>query len=230
MTRLLQVLGGGTVVAVVAATAGMAAAAPAATPRTITVAGTGIVMSVPTQAVFTFGVSTTGKTATEAMAANAAALTKVIGALKAQGVSSAGIQTAELQLSPNTNQTGSTILNYTAMDSVTARLKTIAKAGPAIDAAVRAGANLVSGPALTSADTSLLSRQALKAAIADARTRARAAAAAAGVRLGRVRSVSEVSSSVPLPESALAKSGVSTPVQPGTIQTEVDVAVTFDIA
>src|SRR6185437_2415813 len=142
------------------------------------------------------------------------ALTKVIAALKAQGVSSAGIQTTELQLSPNTNQTGSTILNYTATDSVTARLKTIGKAGPAIDAAVRAGANLVSGPALTSSDTHLLSRQALRAAIADARGRAQAAAAAAGVRLGRVRSVSEVSSSVPLPESALAKSGVSTPVQP----------------
>ena len=46
-------------------------AAAAATPRTITVSGTGIVMTVPDEAQFTFGVSVTGSTARAALTANA---------------------------------------------------------------------------------------------------------------------------------------------------------------
>jgi uncharacterized protein YggE len=226
-----RIVGALTVVALVVALDALAADARAAAgPRTITVAGTGIVTSVPDQGQFTFGVSATGKSATEALAANAKAMTRVIGALKAQGIASADIQTAEIQLSPNTNQTGSTILNYTAVNSVTARVKSLAKAGPIIDGAVGAGANLVSGPVLTASDQSQLSRRALAAAIKDARARAQTIAAAASVRLGRVRSVTELGSSVPLPEASIAKTGVSTPVQPGTIRTEVDVSVTFEIS
>ena len=117
----------------------------------------------------------------------------------------------------------------TSSPSVTAQIRNIAKAGPVVDAAVGAGANLVSGPALTASAQQELSRRALRAAIADAKARAHAAAAAAGVTLGRVRTVSETSSSVPLPESAVAKSSVATPVQIGTVRTEVDVTVTFDM-
>ncbi len=209
----------------------VAVGASAAGLRTITVQGTGIVTSVPDQAEFSFGVSTTGRTARQALASNAVRMSKVIAALKAQRVAPADIQTAQISLTPNTNQNGTAILNFTASNSVSATTKNVANAGSIVDAAVGAGANLVGGPSLTPSDQVLLTRKALRAAVADARARALSIAAAAHVKLGRVRTVTEVTSSPIVTAIPYAKQGAaSTPVEPGTIQTEEDVTVTFEIA
>lgn len=110
------------------------------------------------------------------------------------------------------------------------KTKAIAKAGAIVDAAVGAGANLVSGPSLGPSGELVLQRRALKAAVADARARAQAIAQASHVRLGRVQSVSETSSSPitfsPSPKAAAAS---GTPVEPGSVQVEEDVTVTFAI-
>ena len=157
-------------------------------------------------------------------------MSNVIGVLKALGIADRNIQTAQISLSPNTNQAGTKVVDYTATNSVTARTKNIATSGKIIDGVVRAGANLVGGPSLTPSDQQALSRRALKAAIADARVRAGVIAAAAHVKLGRVRSVTEVSQG-PITSSPVAnKSFATTPVEAGTVQTEADVTVTFDIA
>jgi uncharacterized protein YggE len=220
----------GLIAPVLAATLLTPMTAFAATPRTITVHGTGIVQSVPTIAVFTFGVSASGPTATAALAANGAQMNTVIGALKAKGLADADIQTAEISLAPNRNQAGNRILNYTATNSVTARIRKITNAGPVIDAAVAAGSNQLSGPLLAPSDQQLLSRRALKAAIADARARAKVIATAAGVNLGAVRTVTEESNSPLPPGGAIsADRAASTPVAAGTVQTEADITVTFAI-
>jgi uncharacterized protein YggE len=219
-----------TVAAVIALEASAASARALADQRTITVNGTGIVTSVPNQADFTFGVSTNGNTASEALSANAKQMSKVIGVLKSLGIAKRNIQTAQISLSPNTNKTGSAVINFTATNSVTARTKNIPASGKIIDGVVRAGANLVGGPSLTRSDQHALSRRALKAAIADARARASVIAAAAHVKLGRVRSVTEASGG-PITSSAdSAKAFATTPVEAGTVRTEADVTVTFDIA
>jgi uncharacterized protein YggE len=216
--------------ALVAAVAALAApAALAAAPRSITVNGSGIVTTTPNQADFTFGVTTNGGTATAALSSNARLMSKVIAALKAQGVSAADLQTAEVSLSPNRNANGDKILNYTATNSVTARVHPLSKAGPVVDAAVGAGANEVSGPALTSSDARVLSQQALKTAVADARSRAAAIASAAGVHLGRVLTVSETTSS-PVPLGVEKAAATATPIEAGTVQIEADVTVTYAIA
>jgi len=217
-------------VALLGALAAGAGGASAAGTRTITVNGTGIVTSVPDQADFTFGVSTNGTSATAALSANAKQMSKVIGVLKAQGIADRDIQTAQISITPNTNQAGTTVINFTATNSVTARTKSIASSGKIIDEAVRAGANLVGGPSLTPSDQQALSRRALRAAIADARARAKVIAAAAHVTLGRVRSVTEASGGPITTGPVAAKSFATTPVEAGTVQTEADVTVTFDIA
>src|SRR5580700_6732219 len=56
--------------------------AEAGVQRSITVSGTGIVTTVPNQAEFTFGVTTTGRSAQAALSANAVRMTSVISALK----------------------------------------------------------------------------------------------------------------------------------------------------
>jgi uncharacterized protein YggE len=216
-----------TVVAVVAL--GAAAAGAKAGPRTITVNGIGIVTSVPNQADFTFGVSTNRGTAADALTANARQMTKVIGVLKSLGLADRSIQTAQISLSPNMNRAGTAVISYTATNSVTARTTNISTSGKIIDGVVRAGANLVGGPSLTASDQQTLSRKALRAAIADARARARVIAAAAHVTLGRVRSVTEAGQGPITSSPVAAKSFAATPVAAGTIQTEVDVTVTFDI-
>ena len=211
------------------ALAAVAGAATVATPRTITVDGTGIVTSVPDQAEFSFGVSTTASSARAALSQNAARMTRVIAALKAQGIAPADIRTDQISLTPNTNEAGTSVVSYTATNSVSATTKSIARAGAIIDAAVKAGANLVGGPSLTPSDQHLLERQALRAAMADARARAQVIATAAHARLGRVRTVSE-SGNGPVTESPVAaKSLATTPVEPGTVKTEADLTVTFDL-
>jgi len=213
------------------ATAGAAGTAAAAGSRTISVEGIGIVTSVPNEAQFSFGVSTTAKTAHAALTANAARMNRLIAAIKAQGIPATDIQTSEISLDPNENDNETKIIDFTASNTVTVLTKQIAKAGSIVDAAVTAGSNVVDGPSLTRSDQTELTKQALKAAVADARVRALTIATAAGVKLGAVISVME-SSGTPVTEaSAAPKESVAagTPVEPGTTQTEEDVSVTFAI-
>lgn len=208
-----------------------AARATAAVPRTITVQGTGVVTSVPNEAQFSFGVTTTGKTAKQALAANSARMSRVIEAIKGQGVRDADIRTSRISLTPTTNRDGTAIVGFSATNSVAVTSRKIATAGSIVDAAVGAGANLVGGPSLTRSDRRLLIRKALAAAVADARARAQAIASAAKVKLGRVRTVTEGSSSPVISAAPSVRAGsTTTPVEPGTVQTEENVTVTFDIS
>ena len=210
--------------------ASSAAGATAAAKGTITVSGSGIVNSVPNRADFTFGVSATAPTATAALAADSSQMRRLIDALKKRGIASKDIQTAQISLSPNMNQAGNRVVGYTASNSVTTRIRKLGDAGPVIDAAVRAGANQVSGPSLTSADQQALYRRALKAAIANARVKASTIASAAHLTVGSIRSISEATTnSFPQPLAEAKAAAGSTPVQAGTIQTEADVTVTFNV-
>lgn len=204
----------------------------ASNPRVITVNGTGTVSSVPHEADFTLGVAATAKTAVAATSANAAKMTGVIGALKSNGVAAADIQTAQISLSPNQNEAGTKVIDYTVTNSVTVNIRDLSKAGATIDAAVNAGANQVDGPTLTPKGQQELYQAALKAAIANAQKRAQAIADAAGQKLGKLRSASETSSA-PITFGAAKSEALPgaavTPVEPGTVKTEADVTATYDV-
>jgi uncharacterized protein YggE len=207
-----------------------APAASGASPRTITVHGTGTVKVTPTTADFTFGVAANAETASAALAANAALMNKVISALKGRGIAGADIQTAQISLQPNRNQAGDKILNYTATNTVTARVRSIGKAGPIVDAGVKAGSNEIGGPTFNVLDELAVSRKALMVAMADANLRAQAIAKAAGVKLGDVQTVSDQSTSEPVPIGALADAkAASTPVSPGRVEIQADVTVVYAI-
>ena len=221
-------------VAVVLA-AGVAGAGGASTAsavqHSIVVTGDGSVATVPDRASVSFGVSSDAKTASAALHANAADMTKVIAALKAQGIAAADIKTDLVSLSSRYSSSGDAVIGYTAANSVTATLRSLAKVGPVIDAAVDAGANQVSGPNLVRSDATAIYRQALRAAISNARGKAQTIASASGLHLRRITDVTESSASPPVPESA-ARAGVepSTPVEPGTQLVEATVSVTFSVS
>jgi uncharacterized protein YggE len=218
---------------VVFAGVGLPERASTATPasRSITVTGTGAVSAVPNQSVFTFGVSTQGATAAEAMAADAERMQKLLDALRGAGIGSSALQTTSVSLSPRMSDNGDTVLGYDASNSVTVTIPSISKAGAIVDVAVGAGANQVDGPNLSVADQSALYGKALAAAVADARSKAQALAAASGLHVGTVTSVSEQSATpVPLGYDVARAAAFKTPIEAGTQQITATVTVTFDAA
>lgn len=198
----------------------------------ITVSGRGLVRTVPNRAGFSFGVTTQGRTATQALNANAGEMRRVINALKAAGVAAADIQTAFVFLSPRYTNDGNDIIGYTASNTVSAVLRDLDKAGAVIDAAVSAGANQVFGPALNRSDQEGLYRTALRAAVANAKAKAQTIASASGVRLRGVRSVIEGGGAPPPQpvEAGRAAPAEPTPIEPGTQTIEADVTVEFAVS
>ena len=190
----------------------------------IVVTGTGSVAAVPTVAVISFGVDVRAATAKAALAANSREMRQVIDAVKAAGGRQVGTQSVSLSqvFGQNNEPTG-----FAASNVVSATID-IDRAGAVIDAAVNAGANQVNGPTLSVADVGKLYRQALKAAVADARLSAETLAAAAGRSLGKVTSVVEGGGTNPEPMfQKAAVSDSATPIEAGTQQTTASVTVTF---
>jgi uncharacterized protein YggE len=209
---------------------GAVGASSAATQHSIVVTGNGSVSMVPDRAQLSFGVSSGGKTASAALHANAAEMTRVITAVKAQGIGAADVRTEFVSLAPRYSQSGEDIVGYTASNSIGVTLRNLGKTGGLIDAAVDAGANQVSGPDLVRSDATALYRQALRAAISNARGKAQTIARASGLRLRRITDVTESGSSPPVPEPAKATATPSTPIEPGTQLVEATVTVTFSVA
>lgn len=205
-----------------------ASSAATESPGSITVQGTGTVTSVPDRAQLSFGVESQGDTARAALAANGAEMRRVLSALKAAGAKD--VKTQYVSLSPRYGDE-MTVLGYVATNNVSATVEQIAKAGAVIDAAVEAGANQVSGPSLSLDDQDALYRDALKAAVDDARARAEALASAANISLGRVKTIVEGGGvSQPFPYAAdAAMRTESTPIEAGKHEVSASVTVTFAV-
>jgi uncharacterized protein len=205
------------------------ASSAAAEAGGITVQGTASVTSIPDRAELSFGVESKGASARSALSANAAEMRRVIAALKAAGATD--VKTQYVSLSPQYNDK-SEAQGFVATNTVSATIKELAKAGAVIDAAVNAGANQVYGPSLSHGDQDELYRQALKAAVANARANAQVLASAANVSLGRVTTVVEGGGAPqPVPFAAADKAmAESTPIEPGTQETTASVTVTFSVS
>src|SRR6476620_10395121 len=103
------------------------------------------------------------------------------------------------------NENGNDIVGYTASNTVTATVRKIGAAGDVVDAAVGAGANQVSGPNLLASDQDAAYRNALKAAVADARAKAETLANASNTILGKITAIVEGGGAIPMPLVAGAK-------------------------
>jgi uncharacterized protein len=204
---------------------GASGSAADTTPGTLTVVGTGTSTATPDRASLAFGTVSQAKSASAALAASSDAVDRVVAALRKAGVASADLQTADVSLSPRYDDKGDTILGYTASNTVTAIVRKLEAAGPVVDAAVGAGANQVSGPSLVASDQAAAYRDALRAAVADARAKAQALAAASGLSATRITSITE-GTAAPVPVDA--KQAASAPtIEPGTQEIDATVSVTF---
>jgi hypothetical protein len=199
--------------------------------RSITASGLGSITTVPDRAHFSFGVQAQSRTASQALEAANGQLNRVVAAVRSAGVAQADIQTEQISLSPRTSEDGVQIVGYTAISSVSVRVRNLDRAGPVVDAAVGAGANQVYGPSLTRSDQDAVYLRALKAAYADAHAKAQALAEASGVTLGAMTSTVEGGgASVPMPLAAGRAEDAKATIEPGTQEIQASVSVTFAVS
>jgi uncharacterized protein len=214
---------------------------PGEPAQTISVSGEGEATAAPDVAYLTLAVQTEAPTAREAIDRNSTAMAAVIDALKRLGIQDRHLRTSGISLNPvrvrpRPDETQPPpITGYQATNSLSVTVEPVARAGEAIDVAVSAGANVAGGIRFAIQDDAALRRQALDAAVRNARTTADAMAAAAGVRVTGVRSMSDESGgAVPVPRAEVQALGaadrsVAPPVQPGelTVRARVRVVFTF---
>lgn len=199
----------------------------------ITVTGEATVAVAPDMAVVSLGVTTTGKTAAEAMEANSSAMTAVMDRLRNAGVSETDLQTATLQLNPNWNSSSSSsaqsITGYTASNQVSVRLRALDTLGTVLDAAISDGANTLNGVSFDLANKRPVQDQARGAAVKDAIARATLLAEAAGVKLGKIAAITEGGAAAG-PTPMFRMDAASVPVAAGELEITQSVTLTFDIA
>jgi uncharacterized protein YggE len=197
------------------------------------------VQSAPDVATISGGVTTRASTAAEAMRLNAAAMDKVIAALKKQGIAAKDIQTNGINLNPqwryNNDNTPPTFLGYDASNRVTVMLRNVERTGPVLDAMVAVGANDISGPSFSIEDDTAQRADARKRAFAKAQAQATDYAKMAGYSSVRLLEVNEsmtgggpvpyLRDAAPVPVSMVQK----TPVEPGQVGTMVQITVKYEM-
>ena len=179
------------------------------------------------------GVVTEGKTAAEALGQNTPALAKLIDAAKTAGIPASDIATSQVALIPRMTQPSNgssprpprapTIDGYEARTGLTVTVRDIAKAGPLIDALVKAGANEMSGISFGIADESKAKDEARRKAAEAARARAELHAKALGVKVGELVSIVEAEAEAPgrpmgdVRAFRVASAGAPMQVEPGEL-------------
>src|SRR5918997_6099218 len=152
--KTLRIVVAALLVLAVAAFAGIGVPEPAggadeAPEGGITVTGVGRVRAVPDTAQFSIGVTTKGSTARDALAANSERVRHVIDAIKRAGVAATDIATQDVSVGRDYDPGSS---GFVATNSVSVRIRDVAKAGMVLDAASEASANQIYGPSLTVED------------------------------------------------------------------------------
>lgn len=201
---------------------------------TIAVTGEGRVEGAPDMATVTLGVTTQDKTAA-ALAANSEAVARVLARLSEAGIAPADIQTTGLSVSPNWTGYDSAqtprIVDFTAQNLVTVRVRALEGLGAVLDAAVADGANTLNGLSFGLADPEPALAEARARAVADARARAEVLARAAGVSLGPILSIAEGGGTAsPAPMYRAEAMAAPVPVAGGEVSVAVSVTVVWAIA
>jgi hypothetical protein len=200
-------------------------AVPTASP-VIAVSGTGEAQVTPDRARLSIGVQTQAPTAADASARNARLQRAVIDTLRALGLGADQITTSGYNVYPeqtfDPQGRRPRITGYNVQNTVTVELRRIDQVGPALDAVLSKGANLVSSLQFYSSQEAAVQRRALQNAIERARADAEAMATAAGGRLGALLELSSgiVSRPRPMNEVAMASARMAdaapTPISEGT--------------
>ena len=206
--------------------------------RKVSVTGQSSTVVANDAARLTLGVSANRPTAKAALGAASRQMQRVIGSVKAGGVTEPDIRTQNISVSRLVTRLkgGRTRSGgYRATQSIRVVVHDIERTGLIVQRAVDAGATRVSGPEFFVSDASRSYREALAAAFDDARADAEVLAARADARLGAVLSIEESTDSEPEPQALsaapapVANDAPAPPVQAGESRLEASVSVVFEL-
>ena len=178
------------------------------------------------------GVESQQSTASGAQSDLASKAAKLIARAKTLGVADKDINTSGYSIGPVYSPGGQTITGYRASEQLQLKWHNVDTVGKTLDGLVQDGGATQVGVSFGLADPKAAQAEARSLAIADARARAKAMAGAAGVTLGQLVRVSDVTSSgYPISGySPRAADSVSTQVPVGELNVTVTVEVAYAIA
>lgn len=212
--------------------------------RRISVVGEGRVRGRPDMAVINAGVVSEAKSAAEALSANNAAMTRILEAMRAAGIESRDLQTANFSVEPRYSQPppeydGSQlftpkIVGYSVRNEVVVRVRDIARTGEILDQVITLGANSITGPMFAAAEPAELEDQARRAAMRDAIGKGELYAMAAGVTLGPILRIEESVAQwpPPVPMGAMARESAqdaAVPIEGGELTFQAQVSVSWQL-
>lgn len=199
----------------------------------VVTSGDAIVSKTPDIAFVSAGVESTQPTATAAQRDLADKAAKLIARVKALGVADKDLSTSGYSVSPNYVEPYPTLNGYRASEQLQLKWHDVNTVGKVLDAVVQEGGATQVGVGFGLADPKVAQAEARSLAIADARSRGQAMATAAGVRLGSVLRVSDLSTAGGAPvykDFAPAAGAATTQVPVGQLDVQVAVEVDFAIA
>ena len=207
--------------------------------RLMTVGGHGEARHAPDMSTISAGVRTQGTTAQGALRANTAAMNKVFATMKSLGIAATDMQTSNFSVQPVYQQPApgqaqtepAKIIGYQVFNQVTVIVRDLSKLGTALDAFVTSGANEMYGVNFGIANPDPLTDEARDDAVKDAARKAALMAKSAGVKLGRIMSISESSSAPPQPmyKARAAMAAESVPVADGEQVLSADATLVYEI-
>ena len=204
---------------------------------TIQVQSTEDVKVIPDIAQISFAVSTQEADPKTAQEKNSADVNKVLDFLKQSGIEEKSIQTSNFGLQPVYDYTsGQTITGYQMRTTLLVSDLPIEKAGTIVASSIDAGINNIDSISYLSGKYDESYQEALKKAIASAKVKAEAMAEASGTKLGDIYSVEEVSTynnsryvGYTANDSAAQTEAKAIPVEPGQLNIQAQVIVTYKI-
>jgi uncharacterized protein len=177
----------------------------------------------PDRATIQISVQTRAPTAAAAGTQNATRVQAVLSALRALGLTNDQLSTVNYNVHPDYRHREGRdpeIIGYNVTNTIVADIRRLDQVGPVIDAALAAGANMMTSLQFYASNTEAARRSAIAGAIAKARAEAEAAAQAAGGTLGPLLEIS-VGPAFPQPprpmmmDMVVASGRAATPIQPG---------------
>ena len=239
MTTWLGMRGAAVVLAVIATMGGHAAQAQAQAATTLlNLSASGEVQAPPDMASLAVGVETTAATAAEAMRQNAAAMIRMLAAIKSAGPLPRDLRTSGLNLAPQyvyEPNRPPRMTGYQASNQLTVTVRDLARVGAVADAAVAAGAGTIGQISFGIADPVAPENSARLAAVKALEDKAALYAQAVGYRIVRLVSLSEGETFSPGPRpvpmmAMRAAVAEATPVEPGEMKVKIEVSGPFELA
>ena len=204
--------------------------------RTISLVASGAIKATPDKVDISTGVTSEANSAREALDKNTAAMTKVVEALKSDGIDPKDIQTTNFSVGPmyevKAEGKPPVIVGYRVTNQVRITLHDIGKLGAILDRMVSLGANQIDSIEFGVEEPEALKDAARKLALKNVTDNAKLYAEAAGVGLGQILSIAEEESSYQpnyAPAAARMELSKAVPIEAGTAAVEVRVRVTWEI-